>query len=170
MLLGETGATSSQTDPTSSIRIPACSSTSCATSAPAVFYDRSNGHDYYLYTAVLQQARYFQIDRLERWIAEKRYHQVVRVQRFGSVERGADGFNETLGTDVEVECHPTWRTEKVYVCPRGIASHRGNPDACGRMCRSRQGEADPEFADEDVLKIVKVCKRIIFDHNMCFDG
>lgn len=135
-----------------------------------VFYDRSQGHDYYLYTAVLQQAQYFQIDKLGKWISDRQYHQAVKIQRYGSVESGADAINETLGTDMEVEYHPSWKTEKVYVCPREIASHRGNPRACGRMCRNRQGEADPEFVDEEILNIVTVSKRVIFDHKMCFDG
>ncbi len=87
------------------------------------------------------------------------------------VEDGAEGVHEMLGTDVVgVECWPRWMTEKVYVCPREIGSHRGNPRGCGRLCRNARGEGEAEFVDEEVMKIVKVVKRVVFDQGMCFDG
>lgn len=86
------------------------------------------------------------------------------------VDDGVDGVEETLGTDMEVEYHPSWKMKKVYICPREIPRHRGNPQDCGKLCRNAQGETDPVFEDEQVLRMVMVRKRTIFDHSMCFDG
>ena len=39
---------------------------------------------------------------------------------------------ETTETDLEIECYPTWKTEKVDICPCGIDSHQGKPQNYGR--------------------------------------
>jgi BTB/POZ domain-containing protein KCTD9 len=38
-----------------------------------IFYDNIRGHDHGLYRALLEEARYFQIDRLENWLSDKSY-------------------------------------------------------------------------------------------------
>ena len=38
--------------------------------------------------------------------------------------RKISGVAGTTGTDVEVEYHPAWKSEKVYVCPGGIYIHK----------------------------------------------
>lgn len=134
-----------------------------------VFYDRSRGHDYHLYAGVLQLAQYFQIEKLEKWISEQGYIQAVKVHRSAKVLVGVWALYEDVAADVEVEYHPCWKTEKVYVCPREIASHRGDPSRCGRQCRNAQGGADREYVEEDVLKVVEIRKTIVFDHKVCFD-
>jgi hypothetical protein len=35
-----------------------------------LFYDREKGHDFALYQAVLEEAKYFVINRLEKWICD----------------------------------------------------------------------------------------------------
>ncbi|KAH8585994.1 hypothetical protein B0O99DRAFT_459627, partial [Bisporella sp. PMI_857] len=44
-----------------------------------VFYDRANGHDFALYQALLGEAKYFIIERLEKWLCERKYLQVVEI-------------------------------------------------------------------------------------------
>ena len=78
-----------------------------------------------------------------------------------------DELCETTSTDVDIEYHPSWRTEKIYICPRGIPSHRGKSWACGRQCRSAQGDAEVEYEDVDVLKVLEVRKRIVFNQGVC---
>lgn len=47
------------------------------TSMFPLFYDPDKGHDICLYLALLNQARFYQIERLENWIATKGYQEAV---------------------------------------------------------------------------------------------
>jgi BTB/POZ domain-containing protein KCTD9 len=136
-----------------------------------VFFDEAKGHNYPLYSALLEEARYFQIPQLESWISEKKYLIAVRTVHSAEVLEGEGAVNlnslANLGTDTFTEYRSTWVTEQVYVCPRRIVVHRGNPDSCGRQCRS----AGPgEFVDENVLKIVAVKRQTYFRYEDCVDG
>lgn len=42
-------------------------------SVPPIFWTRTNGFDYPLYAALREDARFYGIESLERWIAEERY-------------------------------------------------------------------------------------------------
>ena len=117
-----------------------------------VFYDKAKGHDYGTYLALLEEAKYFGIMRLVNWLEQKQYLQAIKSVYSGEELEGTDGFRKTRGTDVELEWYPTWRIKKVYICPRGIYVHRGNPGACGRACRRRQGDCDDMYDEELVLK------------------
>lgn len=134
-----------------------------------LFYDRSRGHDYGQYEAILNQARNFEVDGLVSYLANKRYLSAVKIQH--TIERieEVNGYfaehhqRETVGSDVEIEYHVTSDKKKVYVCPRGILGHRGRPMACGRQCHNVQGEAPAEYEEEGVLKILKIKKRVIVE-------
>ena len=45
-----------------------------------LFYSPDKGHDYALYAALLEEARYFGICRLQTWLEEKRYRNAVEVR------------------------------------------------------------------------------------------
>ena len=135
-----------------------------------IFYDNLKGHDHATYLALLEEAKYFQIPRLEKWIRDKAYFQAVKVTRTALEWEGVDDIDETTGTDIETDFYPIWTTEKVYVCPRNIVVHRGNPSACGRTCKRVQGDADDEYEDEPLLRTVVIRKRIIFDQQACIEG
>lgn len=134
-----------------------------------VFYDEAKGHDYALYVAVLEQARFFGVEALRAWLEGQKYLQAVKVERVGRVLEGVEDVYRSTGGNVGVEHHVTWKTEKVYVCPRGIFIHRGNKLACGRQCRSAQGDADDEYEDEVLLKVLEVRKVTTLDPNMCVE-
>ena len=127
-----------------------------------VFYDHVRGHDHALYRALLHEARYFQIDRLEAWIGDKSYLQEVKVMHSAEVVESADQLLATLEPNTEVQYYPTWTTKKVYVCPRGIYGHNGNPSACGRQCMKAQGDAENDYVDEAVLKVLVIKKQAVF--------
>ncbi len=80
---------------------------------------------------------------------------------------GADIGTETTRTDTKIENQLSWVTKKVYVCPRGIYLHRGNPSACGKMCKKVQGDGDDEFEEEQFLKILVTRKRVVFNRDIC---
>ena len=47
-------------------------------SIPPIFWTRTNGFDYTLYSALHQEAKYFGIGALAEWIFEQRYQECVR--------------------------------------------------------------------------------------------
>lgn len=132
-----------------------------------VFYDSLKGHDFPLYLAVLRQAEYFQIPRLMKWLQEKSYLQVVRFQHSAVLLTGEHDISGSSTADTVVKYLPTWKAERVYVCPRSIASHRGNPKGCGRQCRNQQGEREEEYEDQLTLTTVAISKKAIFNEALC---
>jgi len=128
-----------------------------------IFYDRVKGHNYSLYVALLEEAKYFQIPRLEDWLKRKGYLEAIKIKYSGDVREGTHFDTETLATDEQVEYHPTWQTMKVYICPRGISGHRGNRNACGRQCRNAQGDEETAYEDEQILTTLVIRKRLVFD-------
>ncbi|PVH91857.1 hypothetical protein DM02DRAFT_475774, partial [Periconia macrospinosa] len=45
-----------------------------------VFYDKTAGHDFPLYKALLDESVYFGIDRLQKWLSQQKYLDVVKIQ------------------------------------------------------------------------------------------
>lgn len=45
-----------------------------------LFYEESKGHNFGLYLALLKEARYFKIKRLEQWLDKKRYLDTVKTE------------------------------------------------------------------------------------------
>ncbi|PVH91437.1 hypothetical protein DM02DRAFT_472026, partial [Periconia macrospinosa] len=44
-----------------------------------IFYDNSAGHNFPLYQALLNEAMYFAIKRLQRWLRERKYLDAVKI-------------------------------------------------------------------------------------------
>lgn len=135
-----------------------------------IFYDDTKGHDHALYLAVLEEAKYFEINRLERWLLEKTYLKAVKIVRQALVYGGAEYVDETTEADLTIEYFPIWRTKQVYVCPRGIAAHKGDPRACDRLCKGARGDDPDEYVDEEYLKIFEIRKRTVINREMCLKG
>ena len=135
-----------------------------------VFYDNAKGHDHALYAALLEEAKYFQITRLEDWIQGQLYLKAVKIMRSAEEVVDTAALTESTGADVDVEYHPSWRTIKVYICPRNIPRHRGKPSFCGRLCRRAQSDADDEYEEEDVVSTLVVRTQTIFDQSICVAG
>ncbi|KAF7870553.1 hypothetical protein EAF04_004297 [Stromatinia cepivora] len=136
---------------------------------PPLFYDYTKGHDHALYHALLEEAKYFQIPRLEKWLRDKRYVSAVKlrcsVRELEGLWWECEGKSECFE-----EFHPAWRVKKVYVCPRGIPVHRGNPRACGRQCANAQGDKEDEYEDEQVLNTLVVRKQVVVDWVASVEG
>lgn len=123
-----------------------------------------------MYLALLEEAKYFQIAQLEEWLENKQYLRAVKIEYSATEVEGTKELQLPRSTDIELEYYPTWGTKKVYICPRGIYVHRGNPCACGRACRSAQGDADDIYEEERVLRVLVVEKQTIFDAQACLAG
>jgi hypothetical protein len=132
-----------------------------------IFYGKSTGHDFAMYTALLEEAKYFQIPRLEKWLEDKTYLQAVKV-KYSAIELDEiDSIKQPVGTDTELVYHPTWQIKKVYLCPRRVAVHRGNPDACGRLCEKARDGREDEYEDELVMMGLAIQKTTIVDERLC---
>ena len=144
---------------------------------PLSYDHRSKGHDHALYAAVLEQAQYFGVAGLSAWLEGRKYLSAVTVERSARLVEVEEVLLkdstvtalEDLGAHVEVEYHVTCRTEKVYICPRGLARHRGDRNACGRQCRNARGDADDEYVDEDIMRVLEVRKVTTVDPKMGVD-
>lgn len=134
-----------------------------------IFYDEVKGHDYALYLAVLEQARFFGVEPLQKWLEEHKYVKAVKIVHSARVSEGLEDVSGSTESHVKIEHHVTWRTRKVYVCPRAIFGHMGNPNACGRLCRNARGDADDESKDEEVLKVLEVRKMTVLDPKTCVE-
>lgn len=137
-----------------------------------LFYDKSKGHDYGLYHALLAEARYFGIDALENWLVDRGYEKMVKVTLLlESFEYSSDDdlLLDQLRGNVTTECHPRWYTKKVYVCPRGIRVHRGIPSACGRECHRVQGDREDEYTEEPACTIVVVQRETTINEQACLE-
>lgn len=131
-----------------------------------MFYDIDKGHDHMLYLALLEEARYFQISRLQEWLENKRYLYALSVECSVDEVEGTP-CTTTLSTDMGLEYYPRWGTKKVYVCPH---AHSGQPGACGRQCMKAKGDAEPVYDEEPMLRLLEVKKRIVFDMQDCVVG
>ena len=110
------------------------------------------------------------MEPLRKWLEGQRYLEAVKVTRSaGLLSRVEDVAGSAIGGHVEVEHHVSWRTRKVYVCPRAIPVHRGDRRACGKMCRIAQGDDEDEYEDEDVLKVLEVRKTTVMDPKVCIE-
>ncbi|KAE8130845.1 hypothetical protein BDV38DRAFT_42716 [Aspergillus pseudotamarii] len=135
-----------------------------------LFYDRACGHNYSLYLQLLQEARYFGIDSLREWLEEEKYLQAVKIVRsVKSLKAPQSQIREARLANMEQEYFPHWGTRKVFVCPRGVGQHRGNPGLCGKKCVKVQGDEEVIFEDESVLiGLVVVENKVVFDMQQCF--
>ena len=55
---------------------------------------------------------------------------------------------------------------KVYLCPRGIAVHRGDPGQCGRLCHEAQEGFPIEFDEEHVVQTLAVRTKVVYNWEM----
>jgi len=74
---------------------------------------------------------------------------------------GTGSLQAIWETNMEVEYHPAWTTGKMYICPRRISIHRGIPSECGRQCIRAQGDAEKEYEEEKVLKVLTIRRQAI---------
>lgn len=112
-------------------------------------YDKTKGHDYALYTQILEEAKYFQCPTLIVWLEDSCYHKCISWNVNMKLSDAPDG--RTHG-DSKVESLPpiphVMETDKIYLCPRGIYKHKGDEGACGRQCKLVQGDNEVEYVTQ----------------------
>ncbi|KAG8533087.1 uncharacterized protein KY384_001870 [Bacidia gigantensis] len=133
-----------------------------------VFYNKIYGHNHLLYDQLLTEARFYQISYLVYYLENRFYAGYVasvKVEILG-LDHGVDVPLPDRDDDTDVQYYPQWCRKEVYVCPRRVAVHRGNPGGCGRECRAAQGDRPLEYEDEWVLKTTEIRTQTILKHNM----
>lgn len=132
-----------------------------------LFYDDVQGHDHALYLAVLEEARFFGIPRLVDWLENKRYIQAVTISITATETEGLQDLKQRHASGERAEFHPVVRTEKYYVCPRGLAVHFNNPSACGKACRRAQGDEDDKYVEKKFWMTLAISRETTIDHHAC---
>ncbi|KAB8240713.1 BTB/POZ protein [Aspergillus flavus] len=132
-----------------------------------IFYDPVKGHKFPVYHALLEESKYFQISRLEKWLKNQTYLEAVRVEHSVEVRNGSSFRCTRLATSI-VEYHPEWRTEKVYVCPQKKTKHLGKQRLCQKKCSKAQDDRAADYEEVPTVEALLVVeKKIIFDNKKC---
>ncbi|KAI1822638.1 hypothetical protein F4861DRAFT_381294 [Xylaria intraflava] len=137
-----------------------------------LFYN--GAFDYGRYAALLGEAQYFGIQKLEDWIQKQGYLNAVKVQYTTQVDEDftfeagdKQVSTRTATADTQRNISHFLRHQKVYLCPRAIPVHRGQPDPCGRQCNNARGGAAVEYEETSTITRVVESTRYIFDPKAC---
>jgi hypothetical protein len=157
-----------------------------------VFYDRENGRDFTLYQSVLEEAKYFAINRLERWLCERKYLEVVEIHHVATEtqDRGSYSKNTTIDSDgctfmeenrnveitkssnVTTTMVPIIQRQSSFYCPN--EKHGKSNEAYCRSCivqaRDDKININGGWREEDQLKWCIVRKEVIFNHDLCVNA
>ena len=128
-----------------------------------LFYDDDEGFDHDKYTTLLLEAEYFGVDALSAWIRDKKYERVIELRRSAHLHYDLDELKGSIPAGWKYQYFPDWETRKVYVCPRGLAKHKGEPSACGRQCHNARGGEEPQYEDEREVVVVEISSHKTFN-------
>ena len=120
-------------------------------------------------TFQIPEAAYFQIEALEKWIQNKTYLKAIKSTHRALEVDEIQRVSRTFSSELDVEYHPSWMREQIYICPRRIFVHRGNPEACGRQCKQTRGTAEREYEEELTMKVLVIEKETTFNSEICMD-
>lgn len=159
-----------------------------------VFYDRLLGHDFSLYQALLEESKYFAIDRLQKWLCERKYLDAVKIrytatetQDLGCYDKhtmiwpdGRTSMTEDpyhfvdieSSSNAEITMVPITRKKNSFYCPN--AKHgKSNEEYCRSCIGQAKDNGIPSIGGwrtEDELKWCVVRKEVIFDHDLCVNA
>ncbi|KAF1950158.1 hypothetical protein CC80DRAFT_554618 [Byssothecium circinans] len=132
------------------------------------FYDKGKGFDYDLYNKLEEEANYFGIDALAEWIEKKKYLGALKIHAGSPIVCEIGDFR---GLDNNVHEEDVRRyitgTRPVYVCPRGIPVHKGDPARCGQACAKARGGAEYEYENEEYMQVVSFSRTEKFVESVC---
>lgn len=132
-----------------------------------IFYDNAKGHDHALYHLLLQQAACFQIERLTRWLACRKYLDAVQTTITVEEVDHMYELSQPTGAHVEIEYHPFWKRNVVDMCPRGIDKDESDSIASSMQYMSLQGDEGNTFEEEEVPRMLVIRKETVFDPELC---
>lgn len=133
--------------------------------------DKSNIIALGRYAQLLQQARYFQIEKLARWIEEKRFCDVVKLEwRYDEHEKPDGSSIQESRSILDERQYPMLTIkQRSWVCPRDIACNEGteqelslrnSQQRCGEKCEKAGGGS---WVTRYVHRLWHVTKAITID-------
>ncbi|KAL5117893.1 hypothetical protein ACEQ8H_004211 [Pleosporales sp. CAS-2024a] len=133
-----------------------------------LFYTQTHGFDYDLYNRLQAEAAYFQVHELHEWIHNREYDKAVKVHVSAPVAAQVDDMVEhIMSANQSIESYAVSHATKVYLCPRGIFVHRGNPSRCGAACLRAKGDNEDKYDDENYVGMVSIKKDLLFHPLAC---
>ena len=129
-----------------------------------LFWSKTSGFDYGMYQRLGHEARFFQIDELGDWIERQGYLDGIAVQVDLPQEQSiSQATPKTIKGNEEISHNFFLKTRRVYICPRGIFVHRGDPDRCGAGCRKTQAGTEVEYEQEYYVDFIPTTKSFQFN-------
>jgi hypothetical protein len=157
-----------------------------------LFYDRVAGHDLPLYHALLEQSKYFGIDRLQRWLCEQKYLDAIKIEYIATETQDRESYrkhttNDTNGHQFMVEDRfvdliaksnskitivPIKVQKNAFYCPNG--KHGRSTEEYCRSCL-RQAKDDGMvglggWKSVEQLRWCIVRETISYDHKLCTEA
>jgi hypothetical protein len=154
-----------------------------------VFYDMKAGHNFPLYQTLLSEAMYFAIDRLQKWLRERKYLDAVKIYHIATETQDRESYrkyttNDTNGctlmledrfveiatsSNMEITMVPMTQQINSFYCPQ--SKHGKSSEQYCRSCIDRaKDDGTPGYGGwrtEDQLKWYIVRKEVVFDHDLC---
>ena len=157
-----------------------------------VFYDRANGHDFALYQALLGEAKYFIIERLEKWLHERKYLEVVEIHYLATETQDRGSYRNhttsdsngrtfmvehnfvkiTTSGNMETTMVPMVQQQNFFYCPNGKhgKSNESYCRSCIEQARDDNIHVNGGWREEGELKWCIVRKEIVFNHDLCVNA
>lgn len=133
-----------------------------------LFYSKIDGFDYDLYNRLGVEAEYFQIGSLHKWVKDKKYLQAIVTHTYAAETCNLDeAFPDTLPINQTEDRRYIPRIRKVYLCPRQIYVHRGDPNRCGAACRKARGDDEVQFEEQAYTMVIRVRKEVECMFGIC---
>lgn len=131
-----------------------------------VFYDNNSGHDFALYQAVHGDAEYFAIDRLCRWIRERKYLEAMQVHHVTALR--SRSLDEVTGSEMNSTVLPVTVRQNIWYCHMG-QDHPVSECNTTWKCSSNSERYKERggWKQEDILMWSVESKAIIFRHDLC---
>ena len=157
-----------------------------------VFYDMKAGHNFPLYQALLSEAMYFAIDRLQKWLCERKYLDAVKIYHIATETQDRESYrkhttNDTnsrtfmledrfveiaTSSNMEITMVPITQQSNSFYCPE--SKHGTSSEQYCRSCVVRAKEdrnpGNGGWRTEDQLKWCIVRKEVVFDHDLCVNA
>ncbi|PKK45282.1 hypothetical protein CI102_15040 [Trichoderma harzianum] len=138
---------------------------------PLFFDSTTQAHDVAKYAALLCEARYFQIHKLEQWIIEEKYLHVIQVSTSfrvldeATIKTASSRNPRAPLSTTKVEFVPISGMRKEVVCPQQSLDIGGRHQ-CREYCLEQKGSLACTFEDVPYFKILVIERTTKFDPEM----
>lgn len=137
---------------------------------PLLFSVTDRTFDYVMYQALLGEARYFGVAKLEQWIGRQGFHEAVAIQHttrtFTSEESFREAVPATSTADTNTSFSLGWGTRRSFVCPQMNPDHQ-YPQDCNPYCRNLRNSDAALYKDVPIFTAVMVQSQLVWKPEAC---